>query len=449
MKLHIQDYTLASPIGWACTFLIFAILRIAAAVVLDSVAHVTKSDLDVYDALARSLLAGYGYVLEPDGAPLLWRPPLYPLFLTAVWGLAGGENLTAVMIVQGLVDAASAVLVLSLGRRQFGSVVGVIAALIFVAYPLSVYYTLRVMSESLFTLTLLLVVVALDRALRDPDWRWYAMLGVAGGLNALVRPAGMYFAPLCALWLLVVHRRQVARNSAWVAVSLLSFALTTSPWTWRNYQVTGEFLPVATGGGYSLWVGNRWESLGREDDQLEGKMQVDYLRERGAIIARVARSTGHPPYGSGLSVAEDREFGREALASMRAHPGHTLQLFARKFTYLWFDVYQIDSRIAQRQVIVFQAALLGLAAWGLLLAARRRVPLCLFLLPIGYFIGLHTLVVATVRYSVPLVPLLAILVAVAVEPGARWLRRWLMRRERAATKDPTCDSSIPRCMACS
>lgn len=432
MKIEALDRAFARPAGWLVAFGAFAVLRIAAAAVLDSLAHVTKSDLDVYDALARNLLAGHGYVLEPGGAPLLWRPPVYPMFLAAVWGLAGDENLTALMVAQGLVDAGSAVLALALGRRLFGSVAGVLAALIFVAYPLSVYYTLRVMSEPLFTFTLMVAAVGLERALRDPHWRWYALLGFAGGLNALVRPAGSFLPVLCALWLAFVHRRERARSIRHAVVLLAAFALTIVPWTGRNYQVTSELLPVATGGGYGLWVGNRWESFGREDDQLEGEVLARYLREREAIVAEVSRTTGRPPYGSGLSIAEDRAFGRQALAAMREHPGRTLELFARKFVYLWFDVYQTSSRSAQAQVIIFQGGLLALAAWGLALATRRRVPLSPLLLPIGYLVVLHTLVVSTLRYSVPLGPLLAILAAFALERGFDWVRRRLPRF-RAAT----------------
>lgn len=415
MKPDALDRALARPAGWIGAYLLLAATRIVAAVVLDNVVHVSKTDLDVYDALARNLLAGNGLVLEPGGAPILWRPPAYPLFLAAVWGVAGGESLTALLFAQGFVDAATAVLVLYLGRRLFGTVAGALAALIYIAYPLSVYYTLRVMSEPLFTLTLTLAVVALERAVRDLDWGWCTLVGGCLALNALVRPAGMYLAVLCSLWLVFVHRARIARALPRAALVLVGFAVVVSPWTWRNYQVTGEALPVATGGGYGLWVGNRWESRGREDDQLEGDVLAAYERERAGIVADAAAAIGKPPYGSGLSIGEDKAFGRHALVAMRAEPVRTLELFARKFFYQWFDLYLIDNRFAQRQLFVLQGALLILAGWGLALAWRARITVAPLLLVIGYFIALHTLVVSTVRYSVPLVPLLALLAALPIQ----------------------------------
>lgn len=409
------DRQFAGPSGWIAAFVVLASIRILAAWVLDHAVHITKTDLDVYDALARNLLGGHGFVLEPGGAPILWRPPIYPLFVAGVWGLAGAESLTWLMVAQSLVDAATAVLTLYLGRRLFGTVTGVVAAVVFIGYPLSVYYTLRVMSEPCFTLTLMVVVVALERADRDLDPWACALVGAGAALNALVRPAGMYLAILCVAWLLFRHRRRLAAAVPRMVLLAACFAAVIAPWTWRNHQVTGALLPIATGGGYGLWVGNRWDSLGREDDQLEGAQLAAYERDRAAIIAEVSAATGQPPYGSGLSIAEDRAFGRRAIEMMSGNPLQTAELFVRKFGYFWFDVYLIGNRGAQAGVIAVQGVLLAFSAWGAVVALRRRIRIATPLLVIGYFMLLHAAVVSTVRYSIPLVPLLAILAAFALD----------------------------------
>jgi 4-amino-4-deoxy-L-arabinose transferase-like glycosyltransferase len=418
---------LARPSGWLIVFASFAVLRLIAALALDGVLSIRKTDLDVYDALARSLRAGDGFVLQPGGEPILWRPPLYPGFLALIWSIAGGESIHAVLVAQSLVDAATATLTLWVGRRLFGTVSGVLAGAMFCFYPLSAYYTLRVMPEPMLALGLVATVALCLRAEEDSRWWRYAMIGIVLGVTALAKPVVMYLPVALGAWLLWLHRDRPGRSLGHGALICLAFALTIMPWTIRNYVVSGEFVPLATIAGYSTWVGNRWESRGREEHQLEGQVLEDYLQERQALVdAGGPRRAGH---AGNISPEDDRRFMHAAIAAAWQEPVHAAMMLLRKgLTYFWFDLYLPENRWGQGYVLVLQVILLSLALVGFLGALVLGREAVIVALPIGYLWLVHTLSIATLRYSIPLIPLLCVLAAFTVaqfnqrsRPGTRWM----------------------------
>ena len=90
-------------------------------------------------------LAGHGFVIEPGGETILWRGPVYPLVSGFVWQLAGDSaNHEVILIAQVLVDAATALLIVCIGKHFFGNKTGLLAAVIFVFYPISVITTAHV-----------------------------------------------------------------------------------------------------------------------------------------------------------------------------------------------------------------------------------------------------------------------------------------------------------------
>jgi len=69
---------------------------------------VLSGDPADYDRLGRLLAAGKGFgtsVLSPSGGPTAFRPPLYPLFLGAVYKVTGG-SMTAARLVQAVLGNA-------------------------------------------------------------------------------------------------------------------------------------------------------------------------------------------------------------------------------------------------------------------------------------------------------------------------------------------------------
>src|SRR6185369_4437526 len=72
----------------------------------------TPDDGRVYAQIARNVLEHHVYSHEEQApfVPSLIRLPGYPLFLSAIYSIAGHTNNTAVRIVQAIIDTATCIL---------------------------------------------------------------------------------------------------------------------------------------------------------------------------------------------------------------------------------------------------------------------------------------------------------------------------------------------------
>src|SRR5687768_339853 len=157
-----------------------------------------------YDNLARDVLAGYGFTWPG-------RVPLYPLWLAALHTLFG-PSYVAFTWAQTLASTTAVPLTIALGRRAAGPVAGLVAGALAAVSFVLVRQPSSILSEVLFTPLVLVVALALWRALDRPSGRTAAFAGAAIGVANLVRPTLVLF-PVVVVALLV-HRLGWRRGSA-------------------------------------------------------------------------------------------------------------------------------------------------------------------------------------------------------------------------------------------
>ena len=351
-------------------------------------------------------------MLERGESPNLWRPPLYPFMLAGIYGLAGDHH-GAVVVVQALLDVLTCWLVFLIGRRIFDERVALVAAGLWGFYPLSTYFTARVMTESLFALLLALSILVLLRAREKPSGPCLLAMGVIQGLTALCKASMLYSAVLMVAYLLAARtaRRQIRLRH--VALLALGFAVVVAPWTVRNYAVSHRFILISSPGSYAFWSGNFYPTQGRDDDELNAQ-ELQTLEEARTRIAR-----NNPDF---MAVENSALFMQDALASIRNHPGQFVWLVFEKFLRFWFAPFHPRTRHFFAAVTLIQLAVLLPAAWGIVLALRRRKAVAPLLLFICYLVPLHALTSATVRYSIPIMPYMILFAVYGVGEAIRpWL----------------------------
>ncbi len=128
----------------------------------------------------------------------LHLPPGYSLFLAAILAVTGGST-AAAMLMQHLLGLAAGLLVYLIGRRLFGSLVGLVAALLTVLDAELAVYEHAVMTEMLFTLLLLCALALVLLRLPGPIWLKVAGFGLLAGAATLVRPTGLLLPGLVIL----------------------------------------------------------------------------------------------------------------------------------------------------------------------------------------------------------------------------------------------------------
>lgn len=446
----------ASPLFIAGLLLFVAALVTRIAFIVDSsdspfLAHRLIDEQD-YDGLARGLLQG-----RWPGDEAIFRPPLYPAFLAAVYRLCGDDPLTVRLVQVGL-GALAAPLTTWIAARALGSLRQAIAAGAIVALcgPL-IYYDAQLLAASLDVLLVLGVVALLLHADATQRVGWWALAGTALGLSATNRGSMLLVVPVVVGWAFARREASVSRPA--LARRLGAFAaaaaLVIAPLAWHNARnderpetsyaakpgpsptavasvpatlariVTGRYCPLGWADGANLYIGNQ-----------PGLVDVN----RDAHVAHFDwfNKLITDPWAHGASTAYEhsRWFKGATRDAIAANPARWLGLMLHKMLEVvnGYEVPRGTSPYAEREY----SGLLGLLLWdwplrfpsGLLLplglagavAARRDRRSLLLGLVMATQLGFVVAFFVTSRYRLPALPLAAILATGLVARGIERLR---------------------------
>ncbi len=368
-----------------------------------------------YGHLALSIARGVGFRFFAGASPVLWRGPAYPYFLAGVYRLTH-ESQAAIVAAQMVLDALSCALLFALAARLLSRRRALICAGLYCLYPFSAYYVARLMPETLFTMLVLLSVAVWLKIQAAPDPLRSVVLGVLLGALALCRPVMLAFPVVVAAHLWITWGGRTAWK--YVLLLLLCAAATISPWTYRNYALTGRFIPITTGGGWNLWVGNYVPADGRDFDELSGERLENLKRGYRTVTGKDVdlRTYDHDFEVQGqrdepllLGPEKDALFREAAVDHIKGNRAAVAGLVVKKAGRFWADLYSQRLKKYQPAAAILQWSLVILGLSGFLLGdevRRRGWPL---VLPIAYSWALHALTVSTMRYGVPYVPLLLLL----------------------------------------
>ncbi len=334
-----------------------------------------------YRAIARSLVETGTFA---EGDLRANRPPLYPLFLAALLGVAG-DGFWTWTLPQAAIGAATCLWLVPVGRALASERAGWCAAWILAFWPHHAAYTPLALSETLFLFLFVAHAACATGMTRLPV---AVAAGILGGLAALTRPATLLFTPLVFLAGAGAAGKRDRRASL---VALAAFLATLAPWTLRNRLVLGDWIPVSAKFGQDLHEGNCPEATG-------GPVS-DRVRWPDAIAALP-------------EAPRDAALGRQALLYMADHPARTAWLFARKALRTWSPVPN-DPRHRTVLITGVLAATFGTLVVLACLGARRiawtRDARIWFVgLPL-FLTVLHGFLIGSVRYRLPAEPFLAVL----------------------------------------
>lgn len=278
---------------WLIILVVAVLLRVASALLQGESVEPLPGVFDQvsYDGLAQRVIDGYGFSFGADhwpatraGEPTAHWSYLYTLYLAATYAIFGVHPLAARLIQAVLAGILHCWLAERLGRRVFGPRVGLVAAALSALYIYFFYYAGALITEPFyitgilwtFDVALRLVDATPNDQARPQKWRLWLELGVAIGVTALLRQLFLLFVPFLFLWIwwMLAFSDQTKltastgqkRPRQWqtnILASLPGFMVTTSliilliaPWTVRNYQAFGTFVPLNTNAGYAFFWGN-------------------------------------------------------------------------------------------------------------------------------------------------------------------------------------------------
>ena len=257
----------------------------------------SMSDPLQYHILASNLLEKHRYSLEGWVAVHKWenqsfwernRTPGFPLFIAAVYKIAGPKPYAASLVLT-LVSCCTVLLVYAAGKQAFGHRIGLLAATLFALSPTSVLYAGMMFPDTLHAAVVTAGYWALLKASNNRRYGLYALGGALLGLAGLIRLSTLYLA-LCTSLLIAWLRREW---KAALLVAVLAWAVAL-PWAVRNLLVHGHF-EVSSIGSYNMLYYNlayaRSRATGVHPDQVRELYATQELAgvHRKALIKQEAR----------------------------------------------------------------------------------------------------------------------------------------------------------------
>jgi 4-amino-4-deoxy-L-arabinose transferase-like glycosyltransferase len=382
-----------------------------------------------YDRYARNLVrhGAYSDALASPYDPSVFRTPGYPLFLAGL-RLVGDGSLLVVRCAQFLLVGAIAWLVFLLGRTVADETVGRVAALLSIVYLPFLWLARMHLTEVLATTLATAVVVLLVRGARrvpGPRPGYYALVGVATGVLALVRPAFALVAVPIALGLIVWPGAGVPRRTGLVraAVVVVAVLVPLAPWTARNHSVADRFIPLGANGGAPLFISaHQWKG------SLSLKFTArDWDRYRQLAAPHVGAGSSRPGGSGSVAAGTQAEIDtdRRLRAAARRTAGEisatdVIRRLPARAAYLWAvaDFPPSASATAWHRLAQLQYFLLvAFAGLGILAAIRRGLrpavlwPLLLFPL---YLTLVHLVFNVEARFTIPARPSLLVFAALGV-----------------------------------
>lgn len=376
-------------------------------------------DEEAYVLSAESLASGGG-LIDEFGYRATYMPG-YPAFLAVFQGLP--RPLLWSRLAQAFLAAwvAPATFLLAHGFARStgcspaaGASMSVLAGVGAACDPFLLFFSGLLLTEALFAAVLVTAWNCVFATLHEG--RRARLFAVPAGVfllaGVMLRPSAFVLVPLAAVVVWAAGRFRppgLTRGLIVAGVAMLGLL----PWGLRNQAVIGEWRWLTTRGGISLYDGLQPGAAG-ESDLAHTKRMAEV---------------------QGLGEVEwDRHFQHAAIAEIRREPARALRLAGRKFLRTWSLTPNVETHrqgTAAGVSLVWMVGVLATAAAGLWRFRRRAGACGVLLLPLVTFTLVHMVYVGSVRYRVPLMPMVLVLSAGGL----------LVSRSRCETRQPPAGSS--------
>jgi 4-amino-4-deoxy-L-arabinose transferase-like glycosyltransferase len=340
-----------------------------------------------FGRIGRSIAQGHGFgsPLADTGLSAL-LPPVYPYILAGIFKLFGiytTASIVAALALNSVFSALTCIPIFYIAKKCFGDRTARWAGWGWAFSPYGVYYGADwAWSTSLVTLLLcclFLIAIQLEDSARPLYWLGFGLLC---GATALTEPVVLSVLPLLGLWTCYQRRR---RGRSWLApgaVAALAGLATIAPWILRNDAIFHRFIPIRSGFGLELYIGNngyttRWVNTGLHPNHNAAE-QAEYER-----------------VGEIVYIDHKRQ---QAVAYIRAHPCWYGWMTLRRAFYMWTGYWSLSPEYLKEEPldppnIFVQTTLSLLALAGLwrtfrtnwALAVRYAIVLACF--PAAYYLS--------------------------------------------------------------
>jgi len=401
------------------------------ATVTTIVDHPIRADAADYVAYAYNLkyFSTYSYdrshldERSPQGAPIpdARRAPGYPAFLTLFLNNSpDGRFVLRVLFFQALIGALLIPLTYFIAKVTMPPGWALLPTLLVAISPKLIIAGTYVLTETLFSLALLVSVSWLILQCRHPTARWLPLIGgILLALASLIRPTVQYALPFMLIAMLPMLPKHLRwRQGVYMA---LGFVLVSLPWILRNIEATGRSsdptltINTLVHGHYpDMMYESEPETLGypyRFDPQA-GQLSVSTKAALSGIAERALESPSRYAswYLLGKPVAFLSWADPAAQDGIFTYPTPYSPYFDRPLFH-WSKSIMRSSHWFWIILAAFTAIAVFSPRFTRTLPAQSITALRIMATMFLYFVLIHIVGFPIARYCTPLLPILFILAA--------------------------------------
>ncbi|MDD4979747.1 MAG: glycosyltransferase family 39 protein [Candidatus Omnitrophica bacterium] len=286
-----------------------------------------KDDLQ-YIGIAKNILSGNGFSYDYVN-PTAARAPIYPLFLAVTYFIFGYDNHNMARILQAIIGAVSCLLIYFIAKKLYSSSIGFYAALLTGIYPSLIGYTGLLYSETLAAFLLSLAILFYLLSNKRKSFILFVITGIFSGLLILCSPKFLFLPLIFGFSICFLNKFQKGFFKYFFGLMAGAVFMLT-PWTIRNFNEFGKFIPVVTGSGTTLWY-----STLPEDN-------TEWRFDREPLLSEF-RNFAHGPQGIHKYEREDfifsaktnEIFARKALNNIKNNPLLFIKLSVKRLFRQW------------------------------------------------------------------------------------------------------------------
>lgn len=230
----------------------------------------------------------------------VYDPAGYPLFIRVLHALSA--HLSGLILVQHALGVASAALLYLIIRRLTGSgLLGLIPAAVVLLDGFGIWVEHSPLSDTLFTIVVLLALFLALRGTTGSRWRWVA-IGALIAICGLVRPVGLILLPVFIVWMLWSRRESGWARWGTVAALVGPGIVLLAGYVALQRANTG-FLGLTQDSGRVLYARVAVFARCSEFTPPPGTAALCQTTPPGRRPSPNQYLTGFPDHGSGLSPA--------------------------------------------------------------------------------------------------------------------------------------------------
>ncbi|MDR3665334.1 MAG: glycosyltransferase family 39 protein [Ignavibacteriaceae bacterium] len=365
--------------------IIIAFALIARIIFVFSFTDLKKDYYWEYGEIAKNIIHGNGYSLfyfngdklehrySPgiEILPSAYMPPGYVTFLLPF--MMANDLVTRnilILLIQVLISIGSICLIYIYTKKYFSDVSALITVVIISFLPEFIYAVTSYTPTVIYHFLIILLLLQFKEYHDKPQNKKLIFIGLIA--SALIYFRSEFLLAIIMLLIPFVIQKKFVQSLIIMSVVII----TLIPWTFRNYNVFHEFIPLTTSGGLNFYRGNNAEGLGSWGNEITNKEIIDLKRDKN------------------FELHLNRVYLTNTLIFIKNNPGPAIRDMFVKIYHLWV-IDTSDARSYLWTYIAPTILILVLFIYGFFISFSRRRYEYIYL----FFI--YSTIIAAVFFTLP------------------------------------------------